>query len=224
MCVDSGWNGNTESLGWKWENLPPHQKPPPEKHWFTCLTERETLIKQTVFQAIFNVHHPSVYENVLLSLKYTYFCNKSINILDGNPILSLSSICQGLLNHIMEALSRHISQWPTNFFLLWLFLMYFWEEKALINLFTTFSGNYVSFIMFNSGNNFSNPRPLFLESESSPREPSAESSLRLLLKKLLGFGGFFCKWNIIKCITWKGANLSFRDCRMFPCDDFYYGL
>lgn len=62
---------------------------------------------------------------------------------------------------------------------------------VLINLFTTFSGNYVSFIMFNSGNNFSNPRPLFLESESSPREPSAESSLRLLLKKLLGFGFFF---------------------------------
>lgn len=65
--------------------------------------------------------------------------------------------------------------------------MYFSEEKVLINLFTTFSGNYVSFIMFNSGNNFSNPSPLFLESECSLGEPSAESSLRLLLKKLLGW-------------------------------------
>lgn len=65
--------------------------------------------------------------------------------------------------------------------------MYFWEEKVLINLFTTFSGNYVIFIMFNSGNNFSNSSLLFLEAECSPREPSAESSLRLLLKKLLGF-------------------------------------
>lgn len=41
--------------------------------------------------------------------------------------------------------------------------------------------------MFNSDNNFSNPSPLFLESTCSLGEPSAESSLRLLLKKLLGF-------------------------------------
>lgn len=99
--------------------------------------------------------------------------------------------------------------------------MYFSEEKVLINLFTTFSGNSVSFIMFSTGNNFSIPSPLFLESECSPGEPSAESSLRLLLKKLLGS---FCKWNIIKCMTWKGAKAAFSDCRMFPCDDFYYEL
>lgn len=47
------------------------------------------------------------------------------------------------------------------------------------------------FIMFSTGNNFSSSSPLFLKSECSLGEPSAESSLRLLLKKLLGFLVFF---------------------------------
>lgn len=54
------------------------------------------------------------------------------------------------------------------------------------NLFTAFSGNYISFIIFRPDNNFSKANHILLEPECSEREALAVSLLRFLLKKLLG--------------------------------------
>lgn len=99
--------------------------------------------------------------------------------------------------------------------------MYFLEQKVPIICLQPFLET-IRFVIFRTDINFSKGNHMFLESECLRGEQVAVHSDSYINKKVIRF--FFFKWNIIRCIIWKGAKLSFSDSELFPSDDFHREL